>query len=287
MSRNKNRVGATQTDANPVPPHVMQEDESSSDFSFIIPTELVDLPSEGKFYPTGHPLHAQDHIEIRQMTAKEEDILTSRSLLKKGVALERVISNIIVNKAIDPDSLLIGDRNAVIVAARVSAYGNDYSTQITCPSCGEVQKYGFDLNSATIYGGEHAAEYGASPQENGTFLTELPRTKLKINFKLLVGYDEKNYVNGLEHDKKKKNEPDHNVTRHLSSIIVSVNGNTTGEAIKYVVENMPSHDARHLRNAYRVATPNVDLTQHFECSGCDYEQEMEVPLTADFFWPDR
>ena len=287
MSRNKNRVGGTQSEANTVPPHVMQEDESSNDFSFIIPTEMVDLPSEGKFYPPNHPLHGQECIEIRQMTAKEEDILTSRSLLKKGIALERVISNIIVNKAINPDSLLVGDRNAIIVAARVSAYGNEYATQVTCPSCGEGQKYSFDLNTAAIYHGEEATEHGVTYENNGTFSVELPRTKLKISFKLLAGLDEKRYMAGIEHDKKKKNEPDHNITRHLSSIIVAVNGNSTAEAVNYVVENIPSQDARHLRVAYKTANPNVDLTQDFECSACEYEQSMEVPLTADFFWPDR
>jgi hypothetical protein len=70
----------------------------------------VDLPSQGRFYAQGHPLHGQDSIEIKQMTAKEEDILTSRTLLKKGVALDKLIESLIVNKAINPSTLLIGDR---------------------------------------------------------------------------------------------------------------------------------------------------------------------------------
>jgi hypothetical protein len=265
----------------------MQEDSGNSDFSFVVPTEYVDLPSQGRFYPPSHPLHAEECIEIRQMTAKEEDILTSRTLLKKGTALEKVIRNLIVNKAIDPDSLLVGDRNAIIVATRVSAYGSEYSTKVGCPSCGTTQDYAFDLNSASIYNGEHAEDYGIEAHPDGTFSTELPKTKLNIHFKLLVGRDERRYVAGVEHDKKNKNQHERNVTRYLSNIIVSVNGNSTSEAIKYVVENIPSQDSRHLRKAYQVASPNLDLTQHFGCSECDYEQEMEVPLTADFFWPDR
>jgi hypothetical protein len=123
-------------------------------FSFVVPTEFVELPSQGKFYPEGHPLRGARYIEIKQMTAKEEDILTSRTLLKKGVALDRVISNLIVDKRIDPDSLLVGDRNAIIIATRVSGYGNEYTTKVTCPNCATVQEYNFDLNDASIYHGD-------------------------------------------------------------------------------------------------------------------------------------
>ena len=127
--------------------------QDAGGFSFVVPTEFVEIPSQGKYYSQNHPLANQDTIEIKQMTAKEEDILTSRTLLKKGVALERVLESIILNKAIHPDSLLVGDRNALIIAARVSAYGNEYNTTVTCPECGTSQEYGFDLNHANIYTG--------------------------------------------------------------------------------------------------------------------------------------
>ena len=135
MSRNKERLGGVQQPDVSPPPQVLQG-ESGGGFSFVVPTEFVALPSEGKFYPPDHPLHNAESIEIRQMTAKEEDILTSRTLIKKGIALERVIKNLIVDKTIDPDGLLVGDRNAIIIATRVSGYGNDYTTKISCPNCG-------------------------------------------------------------------------------------------------------------------------------------------------------
>ena len=134
MSRNKQRIGASQPDTSSPPPSVMQE--GGSGFSFVVPTEFVELPTGGRFYGEGHPLHGQDSIEIKQMTAKEEDMLTSRTLLKKGVALDRVIQSLIVDKRIDPDSLLVGDRNAIIVAMRVSGYGGEYNTTVACPACG-------------------------------------------------------------------------------------------------------------------------------------------------------
>jgi len=283
LSRNKERLGGVQQpDTNP-PPQAMQADTGG--FSFVVPTEFVELPSGGKFYPEGHPLHGEESIEIRQMTAKEEDILTSRTLLKKGVALDRVIENLIVNKRIDPDSLLVGDRNAIIIATRVSGYGNMYETKVTCPSCAESQQYNFNLNEANIYDGQDLEKLDVIDNKDGTFNIVLPKTGLTVTFKLLCGKDEKTLMSGIQSDRKRKNE--RTVTRQLVNTVVAVNGDSSADAINYLIENIPSMDSRHIRLSYRLAAPNIDLTQYFECSECEYTQDMEVPLTADFFWPDR
>ncbi len=280
MSRNQDRLGGVQQPDTTPPPQTMNE----GGFSFVVPTEFVELPSEGKHYPEGHPLRGETSVEIKQMTAKEEDMLTSRTLLKKGVALDRVLASVISDKSIDPDSLLIGDRNAVIVATRVSGYGNIYSTKVNCPACGEAQEYSFDLNAAEIYSGTDD-NIDVTSNNDGTFDVVLPRTGITATFRLLNGYDEKKITSGAEMDKKQKIE--RNVTRQLSAMLVSANGDSSAQAINYLVENLPSVDSRHLRLAYRQTAPNVDLTQHFECSACNHEQDMEVPLSADFFWPDR
>ena len=280
MSRNQDRLGGVQQPDTTPPPQTM----SDGGFSFVVPTEFVELPSEGRYYPEGHPLHGETSIEIKQMTAKEEDMLTSRTLLKKGVALDRVLASVITDKSIDADSLLVGDRNAIIIATRVSGYGNDYSTKVGCPGCGETQEYSFDLNNAKIFAGGEST-LGVVDNEDGTFNIVLPKTGVTATFRLLTGYDEKSLVSGSESDKKQKVE--RNVTRQLSSMLIAANGDTSAQAINYLVENLPSIDSRHLRLAYRKTAPNVDLTQHFECSECDHEQSMEVPLSADFFWPDQ
>ena len=287
MSRNKDRVGkANQSDSNPIPQHALEANNETPGFSFVIPTEFVDLPSKGLFYPEGHPLHGESTLEIKQMTAREEDILTSRSLLKKGVALDRVIESLIIDRKIDPDSLLIGDRNAVIVATRVSGYGHMYNTNVKCPSCSATQDYNFDLNEIKVYDGEDINKLGLIDHEDGTFSVSLPKTQLSVRFRLLNGYDEKYLAKQSENDRKSKG-PENNITRQLGRLIVSVNDDQSAEAINYVVNNMPSLDSRHLREAYKLAAPNVDLTQTFECAECDHEQDMEVPLSADFFWPNR
>jgi hypothetical protein len=283
LSRNQDRLGGVQQqDSNP-PAQAMG---SEGGFSFVVPTEFVELPSEGRYYPPSHPLQGESSIEIRQMTAKEEDMLTSRTLLKKGIALDRVISSLIVNKAIDPDSLFVGDRNAIIVSTRVSAYGNEYNTKVGCPACGVTQQYSFDLNSANVYTGEDSNTIGVTDNNgDGTFNIKLQRTGVMATFKLLTGRDEKKFLSGMEHDKKQK--IDRSITRQLSGLIVAVDGDQSAEAINYMVSNMPSADSRQLRLAYRLTSPNIDLTQHFECEECSHEQDMEVPLNADFFWPDR
>jgi hypothetical protein len=275
LSRNRDRLGGSQHQDTQPP-------AQTGGFSFVVPTEFVELPSQGRFYPESHPLHGQDSIEIRQMTAKEEDMLTSRTLLKKGVALDRVISSLIVNKAIDPDSLFVGDRNAIIVATRVSGYGNIYETKVTCPNCSTTQEYSFDLNQANIYDGSEARDLGVQTNDDGTFNVTLPRTGVDVQFRLLNGRDEKSFLSGLQSDKKTKTEK--NITRQIAAIVVSLNGDSSMQAKQYFIDNVPSIDSRHLRLAYRLAAPNVDLTQHFECVECSHEQDMEVPLSADFFW---
>jgi len=285
LSRNKERAGGAQQKDSQPPPQMMQE-EGGGGFSFVVPTEFVELPSQGRFYPEGHPLEGQESIEIRQMTAKEEDLLTSRTLLKKGIALDRLIKNLIVDKKIKPDLLLTGDRNAILIATRVSGYGNVYTTKVTCPNCSAQQEYSFDLNEANVYDGNNVEAGSAVDHEDGTFTTTLPQTKVEITFRLLTGQDEKNLLNQIEHARKKRLE-ENAVTRQLKQIIVAVNGDESQDLINYAIENIPSGDSRHLRLVYKRVTPDIDLTQFFECNECDHSQQLEVPLTADFFWPDR
>ena len=286
MSRNRSRTGLeheTKDAQAPIPQvtAAATQDEGNP-FSFVVPTEFVELPSKGKFYPENHPLHEQETIEIKQMTAKEEDILTSRSLLKKGIAVERVLHSLMVDKRVDPESLIVGDRNAIIIAARVSGYGHEYTTKIACPACSAQQQYTFDLNDAVITSGQSAE---VTPNGDGTYSVLLPKTKLTATFRVLTGRDEKRLTASVEKSRK-SNKADKIITSQLKNIICAVNGNDTEEAISYVADNLPSMDSAYLRKAYRLTAPDVDLSQHFDCIACDHSQEMEVPLTADFFWPD-
>ena len=283
MSRNRDRMGLPTPENTDPPQQALQE---NAGFSFVVPTEFVELPSGGRFYAENHPLHNQSSIEIKQMTAKEEDMLTSRTLLKNGVAIDRLLQSLIMDKRVNADTLLVGDRNAVLVAARVSGYGKDYSTSVMCPACGTTQTSTFDLLDVGVQTNDDAEALGVVDNGDGTFSTQLPKTGLTVDFKLLNGRDEKRLMSQAEAARKRKKH-ETNVTNQIQNMVVAVNNDDSPQALNFLIENIPSLDARHLRTCYKLTAPNIDMTQLFTCENCGHEQDMEVPLTADFFWPDR
>jgi len=264
----------------------MQPESSVSEqpFSFVTPTEFVELPSRGRFYPEDHPLHNQDSIEIRYMTAKDEDILASQALLKKGIALDRLMQSVIVNKQIKPDNLLVGDKNAVLVAIRSSGYGELYEVKVTCPACLSVSDHQFNLAELHVNYGDNVEEYGAELSPDNTFTITLPKAKVKVGVRLLNGTDEKTLAT-LAQRRKKNNLPESALTDQFRMIIASVNGSTEQAHINELIDCMLASDSRYLRNVYAKIIPNVDLKQDFECPTCSMEEEVVIPFTAEFFWP--
>tara|TARA_Y100000034_G_scaffold83450_1_gene99881 strand:+ start:719 stop:1597 length:879 start_codon:yes stop_codon:yes gene_type:complete len=272
---------APPVDVEPAPTQNVQDS-----LSYVTPTEFVELPSGGRYYPPGHALYKQDTVELRYMTARDEDILTSQTLLRKGLAIDRMLENLFVNKEIKVNSLLVGDKNALVLAARISGYGANYETKVTCPGCNAATTHGFDLEDTRLDSGVVASEEVEEIQttSNGTFIVTLPKAQYEVEFRLLTGQDEK-YLSEAANKKAKLNLPDAGSTELLKRLIISVNGVVSGAEISNFVDNMPALDSRYLRACVQGATPNVDMTQLYSCSNCGYESEMEVPLTADFFWP--
>ena len=289
IRNNEDRFSAPQPDLDPPAQTLHDERPEGEPFSFVVPTEFVELPSRGLLYRPEHPLHGQEHIEIKFMTAKEEDILTSQSLLQKGVALDRLISNLIVDKRIKPDNLLSGDKNAILIAARKSGYGTDYSTTISCPSCGESEKRTYDLDEAHVHTGlteDEMAEEGVTVTESGTFLVNVPKNPVQVEFRILSGREENALVRSTEKRKKKK-LPEHLITDQLKLMIVAVDGYTDTNLIDKFAETMTMVDARHLRDTYQKVSPNIELKEVFVCDACGYEDDIIFPFTTDFFWPQR
>jgi transcription elongation factor Elf1 len=254
--------------------------------SYVSPTEFVELPSGGRYYPPGHALYKQDTVEIRYMTARDEDILTSQTLLRKGLAIDRLLENLLINEEIQVNDLLVGDKSALILAARISGYGADYQTKVTCPGCNAAVDHSFDLNDVTNNPGNVVSE-GIEEVEitpHGTFVVTLPKTQYKAEFRLLTGHDER-YLSDITKKKTKLKLPDAGATDLLKRLLISINDVTNGSEISDFIDNMPALDSRFLRAAVVGAAPHVDMSQFYSCSNCGYESEMEVPLTADFFWP--
>lgn len=281
MRNNEDRFGANLPRQDATPPQIMQEQNTQSNINFIVPTEHVSLPSKGLFYPANHPLKGQETIEIKQMTAKEEDILTSKNLLKKGVALDKLIQSLVVNKSINTDSILMEDRNAILVAARISAYGQDYETLITCPSCGDKTRHKFDLLEKLD--NIEKTEAKVFPDQDGLFEIELPKTGWKVKCRPLNGYDEKAALR-LSESKKNVSDGDSLLMEQLKMMIVSINGIEDKAALAHAIGVMPAKDSKHLRTVYAEVVPNVDMKHSYACNKCDYSAVLEVPLTTDFFW---
>jgi hypothetical protein len=256
--------------------------------NFVIPTEHVELPSKGLLYPEHHPLHGQETLEIKYMTAKDEDILTNQSLIKKGLSLDRVLENLIVNKAVNPQTMLIGDKNALVIAARRTAYGSEYQTKVTCPSCSKTQTHEFDLNiyeTQAPLSQEELEDFNIQLTENKTFIVNPPILGVPVELKLLTGKDELFISSKLREAQLAKKDLDFSLILQLRMMIKSINNISDSNILDQAVGMLPAKDSRFIRDIYQKINPNIDLSQMFTCRECSYEARLEVPFTADFFWP--
>tara|TARA_A100001515_G_scaffold57368_1_gene45287 strand:+ start:187 stop:930 length:744 start_codon:yes stop_codon:yes gene_type:complete len=237
------------------------------------PTEVVDLPSKGLLYPKDSPL-SSGKIEIKYMTAREEDILTSANLIKQGVVVEKLLESLIVDKSIKVDDLLIGDKNAILIASRVLAYGKEYEVEI------EGQKVVVDLTKLK----DKVLDESIISDGVNEFEFELPATKRKLTFRLLTSGDEKTIdeeVKGYE----KLHGIGYELTTRLKQQIVSVDGDTKRASINSFVDNeFLSRDSIAFRAHVASIMPDVDMTSTFTDADGN-EKEFTVPMTVTFLWP--
>ena len=237
------------------------------------PTEVVDLPSNGLLYPKGSPL-SSGKIEIKYMTAKEEDILTSANLIRQGVVVEKLLESLIIDKSIKVDDLLIGDKNAVLIASRILAYGKEYEVEV------EGQKIEVDLTKLKD------KKLDESVVTNGAneFEFELPATKRKLTFKMLTSGDEKvidEEIKGYE----KIHGIGYELTTRLKHQIISVDGDTKRASINSFVDNeFLSRDSIAFRSYVSELMPDVDMTSTY-IDDDGNEKEFTVPMTVTFLWP--
>jgi hypothetical protein len=242
------------------------------------------LQSNGWFYPEDHPL-ASGKIELKMMTAKEEDILTSQNLIKKGIVLQSLLSSLIVDKRIKQDDILMCDINGVYMAIRRMAYGDQYGPlKIKCPNCGQNAEHTIDLG--LISSKEFSFE--KYPRGQNLFTFVLPYSKKTITYKILTQKDddlvetELKAMNKTARDKDRTSE----VTTRLKYVIKSIDGETSMDHIrKFVETQLVAKDALALRTYIKENIPALDMSYQFECSNCSHSEKMEVPMTVQFFWP--
>jgi hypothetical protein len=239
------------------------------------PSEIIDLPSEGKLYPKDSPL-SKGKIEIKYMTAKEEDILTSQNLIKKGVVIDKLINSLILTKGVNSDDLILGDKNAVMVAARILAYGPEYSCEVSDPNTGKTIEYTFNLANCPF------KKIPNNVNENN-FEVDLPISKKKVTFKLLTGKEESIIEEELKSSNKLGTEVVPELTTRLRHTITSVDGDDSQKTINNFVFNLLARDSMHLRNEIKLVSPDIQLEQEIDIEG--ETVKVGIPMTVNFFWP--
>lgn len=256
-------------------------DRVKAEFGLDIPVELAPIPSGGKAYPHGHPLHGKDRVEIRSMTAREEDILTSRALLKKGTVITELIKSCLNDKTIDPSTLLTGDRNALMVSIRVTGYGADYDAEVECSECNVKSNQTFNLAGLEL---QPLDIEPTSPGEN-LFEFRLPVCKKNVKFKFMTGLDEQEMMATQAQQKKLGLSTDSAVTTGLKSSIVSIDGQDDRPKINSFINMMPARDSLALRNYIRDNEPGIKMKQNVECPACGATAEVGMPIGTSFLWP--
>lgn len=253
------------------------------DFGYEVPVESVPIPSCGVIYPEGTSIHGAETIDIRAMTAKEEDILTSKALIKKGTVISELLRSCIIDKSIDVDQLISGDRNALMTSIRITGYGSAYTCEVDCPACGKKNKQEFNLAELPI------KRLTVEPVVRGAnlFSFVLPVTKKKVTFKFLTGSDEMDISQEIERRKKKLGgENDNLVTIRLQYAIQTIDDVKDRGKIAQFIRNMPAGDSRALRKFMDDNEPGVDMKTWMTCDSCSEESEVRLPMGASFFWPD-
>lgn len=250
----------------------------------VYPSERIDLPSRGYFYSSTDPL-SEGYVDMKMMTAKEEDILTSQNLIKKGVVLDKLLESLIVTPGVNIDNLLLCDKNALFIAARRLAYGDSYGPlQIRCQKCYEESKETIDLGAIK----EKPYDFDKIIKGNNSFEYILPYSKKTIIFKLLNSKDEIDVESEIKATAKfVKSGGSTEVTSRLKKMILSVDGKTDRLLINKFIENeLISKDSIAFRNYARSISPEMDMTFNFTCQHCSNEERMDVPMTVQFFWPE-
>jgi hypothetical protein len=244
------------------------------------PTEIITLPSKGLVYPETSLL-AKGEIEMRYMSAKDEDILTNINFIKQGTAIDKLLKSLVVSP-IDLDDLITGDKNAILFAARILGYGHDYTFSFKNQVTGKDDEYTVDLTQLD----EKPLDEALFVQGKNEFDFTFPKSGNKITFKLLTGKDEKSIeaeIKGLQ--KIDANASYENTTR-LKHMITSINGKTDKVSIHDFVDNyFLAPDSRAFKKYYYEISPDIDTTITIDKDG--YVQEgVVIPIGVSFFWPD-
>lgn len=263
--------------------HLMSDFKQKEVKKTKFPTEIVPLPSKGLIYPEGHPL-AEGVIEMKYMTAREEDILTSQNLIKQGVVLDKLFESLIVTP-VNYNDIYVGDKNAIMVAARILGYGKDYVVEIDDPFSQEnKQKVTIDLTQI-----EHKeVDYSLFEHRKNEFDYQLPQSKRVVTFRLMTHALEKQIQAEIKSMNKMQMRTgiDRELTTRMKNMIVAVDGERGRATVDNFVDNeLFALDSRALRQYIKEISPDLDMSFTFISDVTGEVKEIDIPMNVSFFWP--
>ena len=247
---------------------------------YDFPTEVISLPSKGKCYPEDHPLSSGE-LEIKYMTAKEEEILASQNLIKKGVVLDMLFESIIADKSINPDDILIGDKNAIVLATRILGYGPDYKIEFTNDE-GEKEQISIDLSKVQT----KEIDTKHLNREN-LYEWVTPTTKNVLKFKFLTHGDEKKIETDVRAmNRLNKGGVSAELTTRYRYIIQSVDGKEdTKSIVDFINNKFLSKDTRAFRNHLLDLQPDMDMSFEYDNPNTEEKERTPIPMGIGFFYP--
>lgn len=277
--QDKNKIFSAEGHDQSVPTRNVMVD----DFNWEVPVEAVPVPSEGAVYHPSSPLYGKKVINIKAMTAREEDILTSRALIANGTVINELIRSCVTDGDVVVEDMLVGDRNAIMVAIRITGYGPEYRCTAPCKLCGKSDTYNFNLADMPI----NRLRIDPTVQGDNSFKFALPVSKKIVEFKFLTGRDADQI--SVESEKLRRLFPDrmidNQITQRLKASIISIDGIADRSKINKFVENMPALDSRKLRSYMDYNEPGIRLAGKMKCNFCGGRSEVSLPMGASFFWP--
>jgi hypothetical protein len=285
VPRQKEPINTTPT---PVLPEVPQERPNPFGLSFAVATEIVYLPSGGNFYSEDSPLKGVETIELKAMTAKEEDIMINDSYLEQGIVFDKLIDSLLITPGVKASDFIDCDKVALLTAARKTGYGDELTIIHNCGECGHTGEVDISLSDMldkaktekfTIEDGDD----WTFDKTSGTLSFELPVTKLNVVIRILNNEDFA-YLAKSKEQKQKLSLPHSDTIEFLRRVLVSANGETDPSDLAKLTEVLPSADARKIKIVHNTNIPVFDTSQEVACSECSATAEKEVPFSVGWFW---
>ena len=290
MSRNKSRtqVPDSQQPITTPSPSIPTESPNPFGLSFVVPTEIVHLPSGGNFYPEGSVMSGVDRLEIKSLTAKEEDILINDSFIAQGVVFDKLIDSILITPNVKCSDLLDCDKVAVLIAARRSGYGDKIGFETVCDSCNSTFEAEISLSKMLDKAEKEkfvveSNEEWTYEETSGLLTFELPSTQMSVKIRILTTQDYE-YFKQSKAQKEKLNLPYSESAEFIRAVLVSAENIVDPLLLSKLTEVLPAVDVRKIKYVHNKNVPTFDTSQEIQCPHCSAIAEKEVPFSVGWFW---